>query len=284
MRLLRRVLLVGSTATAATTACTAALSLFRARCANDDERLQMELARLRRQQAEMVERWANDDFAAWRKLPARAWPADQPPAEEVPALRSVATRRCASHDSQRCHLARFRLATALVYAGVDPQEGLGIYLSLAEDGNSDGMVAAGICLIDGFDGVDESMAEIEHRERTGCTWLRRASEHGNAQGLYELGVCYYNGTVVQMDEVRAAELFKLAAEQDHTHGLFMYGDCLLEGVGCARDATLALHYIHAAADRGHRGARSRLLALLTDNGQVADGLFTDRSRQSLIDG
>jgi TPR repeat protein len=281
MRLLRRVLLAGSTATVAAT--TAAVSLFRTRCAND-ERLQMELARLRRQQAEMVERWANDDFEAWRKLPARAWPADQPPAEEVPALRSVATRCCASGNSQRCHLARFRLATALVYAGVDPREGLEIYMSLAEDGNSDGMVACGICLIDGFDGVDESMAEIEHRERAGCTWLRKASERGNAQGLYELGVCHYNGTAVEMDEVRAAELFKLAAEQDHTHGLFMYGDCLLEGVGCAQDGGLALQYIQAAADRGHRGARSRLMALLTDNGQVADGLFTDRSRQSLIDG
>lgn len=281
MRLLRRVLLAGSSATAATTVAVA--SLPRACCAKD-KGLQAELARLRAQQAEMVDRWANDDFAAWRKLPARAWPADQPPAEQVPALRTAVSSSCRSSGSQRCHLARFRLATALVYAGVDPQEGLGIYQSLAEDGHSDGMVAAGICLIDGFDGVDESMEQIEQRERAGCAWLQKASELGNAQALYELGVCYYNGGVVDMDEVRAAQLFKLAAEQDHTHGLFMYGDCLLEGVGCARDAALALRYIHAAADRGHRGARSRLMALLAADGQVADGVFTDSSRQSLIDG
>jgi TPR repeat protein len=280
MRLLRRALLAGST-TAATTAVVS--SLARTRCAKD-ERLQAELAQLRGQRVEMVKRWANDDYASWRKLPARAWPAEQPPAEEVPALRSTVTSCCTSSDSQRCHLARFRLATALVYAGVDPREGLRIYQSLAEDGNSDGMVAAGICLIDGFDGVDESTEEIEERERAGCTWLRKASDHGHAQALYELGVCYYNGGVVEADEVRAAELFKLAAEQEHTHGLFMYGDCLLEGVGCARDGALAVRYIHAAADRGHRGARSRLMALLAADGQVAEGLFTDSSRQSLIDG
>lgn len=282
MILLRRALLAGSTATVVA-ATTVVSTLARTRCAKD-ERLQAELARLRGQQAEMVARWANDDHASWRKLPARAWPAEQPPAEEVPALRSAATSCCASSSSQRCHLARFRLATALVYAGVNPLEGLQIYQSLADDGYSDGMVAAGICLIDGFDGVDESTEEIEERERAGCTWLRKASNHGHAQALYELGVCYYNGGVVEADEVRAAELFKLAAEQQHTHGLFMYGDCLLEGIGCVRDGALAVRYIHAAAERGHRGARSRLIALLTADGQVAEGVFTDSSRQSLING
>ncbi len=281
MRLLRRALLVGSTATTAAT--TVVASLARTRCA-EDERLRAELARLRGQQAEMVERWANDDYASWRKLPARAWPADQPSAEEVPALRRAVTSCCASSSSQACQLARFRLATALVYAGVDPREGLRIYQSLAGHGDSDGMVAAGICLIDGFDGVDESTEEIEERERAGCEWLRKAIDHGHAQALYELGVCYYNGGVVEADEARAAELFKRAAEQEHTHGLFMYGDCLLEGIGCARDGALAVRYIHAAAERGHRGARSRLMALLAADGQVAEGLFTDSSRQSLIDG
>jgi TPR repeat protein len=171
-----------------------------------------------------------------------------------------------------------------VYAGIDPQEGFGVYQALAEAGNSDGMVAAGMCLVDGFDGVDETMADIQRRERAGLAWLRKASELGHAQALYELGVCYYNGGVVEMDEVRAAQLFKLAAEADHTHGLFMYGDCLLEGVGCTRDGGQAVRYIHAAAERGHRGARSRLMALLAADGQIAQGLFTDSSRQSLIDG
>lgn len=118
------------------------------------------------------------------------------------------------------------------------------------------------------------------------SWLQvlRRSALRYAQALYELGVCYYNGGVVEMDEVRAAQLFKLAAEADHTHGLFMYGDCLLEGVGCTRDGGQAVRYIHAAAERGHRGARSRLMALLAADGQIAQGLFTDSSRQSLIDG
>ena len=44
----------------------------------------------------------------------------------------------------------------------------------------------------------------------------------------------------------------------------------------------AVGYFHAASMRGHRGARSRLLNLLQDDGQKADGQFSDGSRQSYL--
>ena len=120
---------------------------------------------------------------------------------------------------------------------------------------------------------------------------------------------------MEMDEERAASYFKLASETGvisrpvvrpfptwccrilgrfhnaiagecgagHAAGLFMYGDCLLEATGCAEDGGLAVRCIHAAAEQGHRGARSRLMSLLKMDGQVTEGIFTDSSRQSLID-
>ena len=80
-----------------------------------------------------------------------------------------------------------------------------------------------------------------------------------------------------------------------------YADCLLEGSGSidlkdsnneessSSEATIrvtqqgqAVGYFHAASMRGHRGARSRLLNLLQDDGQKADGQFSDGSRQSYL--
>eukprot|EP01047_Picozoa_sp_COSAG01_P075163 COSAG01_NODE_12791_length_1685_cov_1.468474_1_plen_127_part_00 len=71
-----------------------------------------------------------------------------------------------------------------------------------------------------------------------------------------------------------------AAARGHAGAQFMYGDCLLEGIGVGRDAVAAVPLLLSAAEQGHRGARSRLLSLLDAGGQVADGQFTDSSRQS----
>ena len=71
-----------------------------------------------------------------------------------------------------------------------------------------------------------------------------------------------------------------AAARGHAGAQFMYGDCLLEGIGVGRDAVAAVPLLLSAAEQGHRAARSRLLSLLDAGGQVADGQFTDSSRQS----
>jgi TPR repeat protein len=175
------------------------------------------------------------------------------------------------------------------------------------------MVATGTCLIDGFvEDTEETEAEVDTRVAQGLQMLERASSLGSPQGLYELGVCYYNGSVVEEDENRACELFRRAVDGGHVAGAFMYGDCLLEGVGVQRDQPAAVSLLHWAAMRGHRGARSRLIHLLEAecarplhclahlpyqdmsagpcgvlttacaerSGQVSDGRFSDGSRQS----
>ena len=112
------------------------------------------------------------------------------------------------HDgaAQGCGACAFELATGLVFGGANPHEGLRLYHGLAESGDTDGMVATGICLVDGFDGDFESAEQEAARGAAGVGYLLQAAARGSAQGCYELGVCFYIGNVVPEDEARACAL------------------------------------------------------------------------------
>lgn len=216
----------------------------------------------------MRARWVRDEEEGWRKLPPRAWPPDQPKADEIPELRArLEAQRCppagSSEMSPACVKTAFDLATAQTFNGVEAQEGLTVFRRLASAGHVDGMVAAGICLVEGI-GVARDEAE-------GLVLLQRASERGNAQGHFELGTLLYMGAAgVEEDEPAAFALYEKSAAQAHVSGMFMVGDCLLEGRGCDRNAARAVRLLYAAAEQGHRGARQYIRQLL-DGVWPADG-------------
>jgi hypothetical protein len=62
----------------------------------------------------------------------------------------------------------------------------------------------------------------------------------------------------------------------------MLGDCLLDGIGIHVDRALALEWLVRAAELGHRGARSRVMAVLEKREGEEYGGFTDASRQTLL--
>jgi len=176
-------------------------------------------------------------------------------AETHPALRTAGAAM-----STECTRATFDLATALVFASVDPATGLQTYRELGGAGDTDSMVAAGVCLIEGL-GVPRNNEE-------GLQWLHRACDLGSAQGQFELGTLVYTGSAdLEEDEVAAFELFHKAANQEHASGMFMVADCLLEGIGCEQDQGKAVPLLLAAANLGHRGARQHLRQLLDGNWQ-----------------
>lgn len=222
--------------------------------------LDEELGKLRPQEAALRAQWVLDDKESWKRLPPRAWPSKQPTAEEISELQAqIIKRRCplASERglSAECTKVHFDLATARVFNSVDAKTGVEIYRSLGEIGDLDGMVATGVCLIEGLGG--------ERNNEEGLRWLRRACERDSAQGCYELGTLVYTGAAgLEEDEVAAFNLFHRAALQQHAGGLFMVGDCLLEGIGCAQDQARAVPHLLAAANLGHRGARQHLRQLL----------------------
>jgi hypothetical protein len=233
-----------------------------------------ELNKLQEIEVDMRARWIQDENG-WRKLNPRAWPPNQPKAEAIPELRKrVAECEGVWMPAADCEQTKFDLASALVFTGERPDEGVGIYKAMAEKGNMDGMVATAVTLIEGL-GVDVD-------EKKGFEWLEKATQAGNAQAQYEMGVCYYNGDPIPEDESKAFAYFKLAAEQHHQAGMFMYGDCLLDGIGCEKDVAKSIPWIYAAAEMGHRAARSRILAFLNSAGTfTAEGKFTDTSRLSI---
>ena len=63
----------------------------------------------------------------------------------------------------------------------------------------------------------------------------------------------------------------------------MLGDCLLDGEGVEMDRGAALEWLIRSADLGHRGARSRVMAVLEKQDGEDYGRFTDASRQTLVE-
>jgi len=146
---------------------------------------------------------------------------------------------------------------ARVWRGL--QEGFDAFVALGEGGDLDGMVAAGVVLVEGLGG-------LARNDEVGVRLLRRASELGSAQGLFELGTLTFCGAAgLKEDEHAAFELFQRCAQQRHAGGMFMVADCLLEGVGCEQDQAQAVPLLLEAANLGHRGARQHLRQLLDGN-------------------
>jgi len=224
--------------------------------------LEDELAKLRPVEAAMRERWMKDEEdGGFRKLPPRAWPARQPKAEELPALRAqLEANRCPPASqiksmSKVCGELTFDLASTLVFNALEGTSGFEMYHELGRNGYQDGMVGVGVCMVEGL--------TIPRQEKEGIKWLRQAVEAGSAQAQVELGNLYYTGTdLIEEDETAAVQLFEAAAVQKHSHGMFMLADCLLEGSGCDPDPARAVPLLYAAAESGHRGARQHLRQLL----------------------
>lgn len=225
--------------------------------------LEEELEKIRPQAAQLREKWVEDDRAGWKKLPPRAWPVRQPTPEQIPELRQrLLAERCPAPSergqSEVCAQTHFDLATALVFNNIDAKEGLSIYTARGQAGDTDGMTAAGVVLVEGL-GVDRD-------DDAGLKWMRQASELDSAQAHFELGTLTYTGGAgLEEDEAAAYDLFQRAARQRHSAGMFMVADCLLEGIGCAKDQAKAVPLLLEAANMGHRGARQHLGQLLDGN-------------------
>ena len=156
----------------------------------------------------------------------------------------------------------------------DSRRALRSLQELALAGHADSQCMLGIIFREGTADIDPDPVKA-------LVWFQRAAGSGNhAQACYEMGVALYTGEGgVPEQEGRAVEYFERAASLGHAAAAYMLGDCLLDGVGVIRDRAEALEWLVAAGEMGHRGARSRVLAVL-ENTADESGVFTDGSRQS----
>jgi hypothetical protein len=225
--------------------------------------IQRELSIIRLKADEIRERWIKDE-ENWRKLPARAWPENQPREDEIPQLQSMCDNVClhnaVGESTEACRDATFYLATALLFNSVNVERGLELFESLGDDGDVRGKTAAGICYVEGL-GVDSD-------EEKGSRLLQQAADSDYLQAIYEVGVLHYNGNAtpfVKEDVTEAFRLFELSASKNHTSGLYMVADMLLSGEGCGeKNVARAIHLLYQAGERGHRNARATLWALLRE--------------------
>jgi len=253
----------------------------------EEQRFQRMLSYHRERIGQYRKEWeyrADGNATTATKTPSRSWPDNVPSNDDLPSMledmkycsRSPNSR---SDKEEYCHRLNFRVASALLmqYDEESQKKGMDILRRLAETGYSDAMAYYGICLNEGRAGLDPNA------EAAVSWWQLSMDRYLHPQSVYELAVAKYTGEGVSEDEVEAVRLFALAAEQDHPAAAYMLGDCMLDGIGVEMDRGAALVWLVRASELGHRGARSRVMAVLEKKDGEDYGDFTDASRQTFVE-
>lgn len=123
------------------------------------------------------------------------------------------------------------------------EAGLARLKSAAEAGFVPAMVALGIA---GF----TPPSFLPSDAASGRRWLQEASDRGDGQAAFILGVAYSSGWAGITDPAKSAALFRRSHELGFAKGSMAYGLALIQGVGVAKDAAAAEEVLHVAAERG----------------------------------
>ena len=101
--------------------------------------------------------------------------------------------------------------------------------------------------------------------------FRSAAGKGDANGLYNLGMCLWRGLGAARDEAAAFDCFRAAAEKGHAEAINNIGAFFRDGVVVARDPALSAKWFAKAASYGNPfGAFNYALALRRGEGVKRD--------------
>lgn len=113
-----------------------------------------------------------------------------------------------------------------------------------------------------MDSVEEAYAAVQRGDiATGLQLMNGASEAGNPEASFELGLWLFHGQLVARDLRRAGVLFKRAAEGGDGRAAPIYLSLLANGVGGDRDWPEALRLLKQLAQSGDRAASDQLAVL-----------------------
>ncbi|WP_196480462.1 tetratricopeptide repeat protein [Burkholderia multivorans] len=102
--------------------------------------------------------------------------------------------------------------------------------------------------------ISTSETDLEFDERR-IGILHLLSDLGYAPGIYELGVCYETGDLVEVDKNIAAALYKKAAELGYPKAKLSHGLDLYHGSGdIKKSRALGLKFIRLAMEDNAEGA------------------------------
>lgn len=116
-----------------------------------------------------------------------------------------------------------------------------------------------------------STEDAENAMKIGYDYFSRAAAQNDANGLYNLGMCYMRGYAVEPDPEKARECFLAAARQDHPEAINNIGGFYRDGITLERDPVKAARWFAKSADLGNSyGELNYALALLRGEGVVQD--------------
>lgn len=94
-------------------------------------------------------------------------------------------------------------------------------------------------------------------------WLKTSLDINdeNKRALYMLGCCYYNGDGVEVDYMRAADLYRRASDLGHAYAQYELGKCYLNGKGVKQNRDKAIEWFEKAAAGGDQDAVKKLAEL-----------------------
>ncbi|RIB12261.1 hypothetical protein C2G38_38648 [Gigaspora rosea] len=82
------------------------------------------------------------------------------------------------------------------------------------------------------------------------TWLQKAAKKDNVKAIHLLGMCCQKGKGVNINALKAFELFTEAAEKDLSEAQYELGQCYEFGIGTAKDLAKASELYKKASSKG----------------------------------
>ena len=108
-------------------------------------------------------------------------------------------------------------------------------------------------------------------------YLQKATDLGNIDALWKLGICYLFGEGTFKDEKRGVELIKKAAEKGHCDAQADIGICYYDGIGVIQNYSESFNWLKKAAEQGVGKAQFRLSIC------YATGKGTTQNREKAIE-
>jgi len=165
--------------------------------------------------------------------------------------------------------AQFKLGECYMFGlGVerDRREAMRYYKMSALQDNPDALFAYAWCCYVGLGGSRWQMLAA----------LKQAARLGHKTALYDLGVCYYKGFLVEADQRMAAEYFQRAAIAGHAEAQYNLGLMYFKGHGVKKDKQVAAKWLSQSAANGFRPAKTKLKGVINaDAREQAQERFKD---------
>jgi TPR repeat protein len=97
------------------------------------------------------------------------------------------------------------------------------------------------------------------------TWVRKAADANDADGMFNVGWLYRTGSGVPKDDAQALAWYQKAAEAGNVFAMWHVGNMTEKGIGTAADRDAAIGWYRRAAALGEERSRKQLAALGVSN-------------------